>query len=94
MMKQSNFDSTELLDQVRKGLNDLGNKNTSFQMRMNYATKFELQLLCSFYNTTQSKFVRSAVHSHFTKLMKEDERFNKYCQLFSQAADMHSRDDD
>lgn len=84
MQDQVRFNTQELMDQLHEGLTELGNNSQSLQMRLNYTTKLQLKLICSYYNTTQSKFIRSAISNHFNNLLAHDQHFKQYADKFSE----------
>lgn len=84
MQDQTRFNTAELMDQIHQGLTELGNNSQSLQMRLSYTTKLQLKLICSYYNTTQSKFIRSAISNHFHNLLSHDKHFKQYAEKFSE----------
>ena len=92
MTDETKFDAMELMARVHDGLVQVGNKSEYVQLRLNYATKLELKLLVSYYNSNQSKFIRAMIHQHFTKLTEEDKRFNDFLEEFARNTERRKDD--
>ena len=90
--EEHKYDALELLKRVKEGLAQVSNKSDYLQLRLNYATKFELKLLTSYYNTNQSKFIRSMINSQFTKLAREDKHFEEFIKSFAHNAELRHKD--
>lgn len=92
MTDETKFDAKELLARVQDGLAQVGNKSEYVQLRLNYATKLELKLLVSYYNSNQSKFIRAMIHQQFTKLTNEDKRFTAFLEAFARNTELRHKD--
>ncbi len=92
MTEETKFDAMELMARVQDGLAQVGNKSEYVQLRLNYATKLELKLLVSYYNSNQSKFIRAMIHQQFTKLTNEDKRFTAFLEAFARNTELRHKD--